>query len=334
MLFATIAQYVESGRPVGSSTVARNSQLGLSPASIRRILNDLSLAGLLIQPHTSAGRIPTDMAFRLFVDELQRGANEIDDSTIEALSNGLKDLIPNDADSWRETVQILSRLSTQAALVITPAISDALLRQLRFIPLEGNELLAVIVTRDGIVHNSYLSCEQPVNERELEKMHNYLKGQVIGHSLNEVRGILKHEIEDARLQCDRLRERAAMLGARALENSVGKTSKLVVEGRDRLVKQPELEGRLSELMSALEHKSKIVELLDKAAESDEGPLVIIGAEGGENFDGCTLISASFGADTGPVGTVGIIGPTRMNYPTMIPLVMLSAQMLSSNLKKS
>jgi heat-inducible transcriptional repressor len=311
---------------VSSKAIFATAPLGLSPASIRRTLNELTMMGLLLQPHTSAGRVPTDHAFRVFVNALRASSSRMDDGTREALSSAFRDLHPSQTASWRETVRILSDLSTQTALAITPAVSDSILRQMKFIPLDARQILAVVVTREGIVHNSYLRCEEALSGEDLERIHNYLSEMIVGRTLNEVRALLEREMEDARRCRDELRERASWLGSLALEASGAKTSELLVEGRDRLLAQPELEGRLQEVMSRLEQRGRILDLLDKAAAADEGPLVIIGREGGEAFDGFAMITAPFGKD-GSRGRIGIVGSMRMNYPAMIPLVELSAKLL-------
>ena len=332
VLFATIAKYVETGRPVSSKALSEGLLKRFSPASIRRTLQDLTLIGLLVQPHVSAGRTPTDSAFRMFVDALREPSISVNTDDRDALYGSIKDLVPSETGSWRDMVRLLSDLSTHAALVITPAVSDSILRQLKFIPIEGSRLLAVVVTREGLVHNAYLTCDKPVERNELERIHNYLEEVATGRTLNEVRHVLKDEMLDAKKRCDVVRHKAAALGAAALESSRDSVSQLLVEGRSKLIEQPELEGRLRELMSRLEEKARILALLDQAAESDRGPLVIIGGEGGEEFAGCALIAAPFGKD-GFLGNIGIVGSTRMNYPAVIPLVTLSAQLLSDSLKK-
>jgi heat-inducible transcriptional repressor len=333
VLFAAIAEYVSSGAPVSSRLLSDRARLGLSPPTIRRALHELTVAGLLVQPHTSAGRIPTDRAFRAFVDVLRESAVEVDADVRRALLEGVASLVPSEIGSWRDIVGTLSEISAQTALVITPALSDSQLRQLRFVPIEPSKLLAVVVTREGIVHNAFVESSGAVDERELEQIHNYLSDKIAGHTLNEVRTILRRETEDARARCDALRERASRLGAEALAASAVQGSHLFVEGRSRLFDRPELEGRLSELMGTLDQKARLLDMLDKAAATDRGPLVIIGDEGGAGFEGCALVTAPFGA-TGSGGQVGIIGSARMDYRAALPLVSLSAQLLSSWLKTS
>lgn len=331
VLFAVIAEYVASGAPVSSQLLSERARLGLSPPTLRRALHDLTGMGLLVQPHTSAGRIPSDRAFRVFVDALRASAGEVDPEVRRALLEGVAGLVPGEPGSWREIVRTLSEISAQAALVITPALSDSVLRQLRFVPLEPCKLLAVVVTREGLVHNAFVESSVPVGERELEQIHNYLSEKIAGRTLNEVRALLRGEMADAKARCDALRERASRLGAEALAASAVRAPQLVVEGHSRLFGRPELEGKLAELVGTLEQKGRLLDMLDKAAATDRGPLVIIGDEGGEGFEGCALVTASFGAP-GEGGQVGVVGSARMDYRRALPLVSLSAQLITAGLK--
>jgi heat-inducible transcriptional repressor len=325
ILFATIAEYVKVGQPVSSSTLAKKRQLAMSPATIRRAFLKLTKHGYLIQPHTSAGRIPTDSAFRLFANTLKERTGQLTSEKKLKLENQFRSLPIDRHESLQDVVRLLSALADQAALIITPSFSEAILRQLRFIPCGPGSLLAVVVTRDGLVHNSFLNSPEPLSDADLERIHNYLGQLIEGRTLNEIRRLLEAELDDARASCDTLRERATMLGSQAIKSSTESTSDLVVEGRSRLLAQPELSDRLEELLQVLEEKKRILKLLDMAAARDHQPFVIIGRDGGKGFDGCAMISAPFGSQ----GQIGIIGSSRMNYSSVIPLVDLAAQFLSN-----
>lgn len=329
LLFATIAEYITTGRPVSSSALVKTHALNLSSATIRRELQILTDLGYLVQPHTSAGRVPSDSAFRLFAATLKTQATQIDEEKKAQLLSGLGNLIPKGDRSWQHVVRLLADMSYQAALIVTPDFSDAILRQLRFVPCGPQSLIAVIVTRQGLVHNSYVESKDVLRERDLERIHNYLGGLIEGRSLNDIRNILREELRDARAHCDELRERATLLGSQAIQSSVNQSSELIVEGRSHLLAQIELQESTKELLSVLEEKTRILELLDRAAKKSSDPLVIIGDEGGEGFDGCAMISAPFGGH-GPEGKIGIIGSMRMNYSAIIPLVAAAAQFLSKH----
>jgi heat-inducible transcriptional repressor len=328
ILFATIAEYVSTGRPVSSGSLVKNHRLNLSPATIRRELKELEEMGLVIQPHTSAGRIPTDQAFRIFVDTLKQETNELANQHAKKALDGFQHLGLESQKTWQDVVRTLSNFVYQAALVITPALSESVLRQLRFVPCDPTSLLAVVVTREGVVHNAFVKPKKPVLEHDLERIHNYLAELITGRTLNQIRSILREELEDARTRCDEMREQATLLGTEAVTASIQNRSELVVEGRRHLAARPELRDRMEELMQVLEEKTRILELLDQAAETGTGPIVVIGQEGGEAFEGCAMISQPFGHQ-GSEGQVGVIGSARMDYSAVIPLVGLAAEFLTN-----
>lgn len=331
VLFAIISEYVTTGHPVSSKSLALGTSADLSPATVRRAMQQLTEQGYLAQPHTSAGRVPTDKGLRTFVRCLGSGDGGVEDTQVEMLAQ-LEHVNPAEHRSWQDVVRLLSTLSCQAALVVTPAMSDAVLRQLRFVPCGGNLILAVVVTKEGLVHNAYVETPVPITERELERIHNYLGELIEGKSFDEVRRVLRSELDDARRLSDTLRQQATVLGSAAIESSVDAAVEIVVEGRSRLVAQPDLKDRLETLMQVLEEKSMLLELLDRAAATDKGPMVLIGDEGGSGFEGCAMISAPFGAQGGS-GRVGLIGSARMNYKNLVPLVAVSAERLSRLLGK-
>ncbi len=330
VLFATIAEYVSYGKPVSSRSIVEKHSLGHSAATVRRELNGLTKHGYLSQPHTSAGRIPTDLAFRYFADILKTEAGQIDNTTRSKLAEGFGNLIPGGSGSWQDVVRLLADITTQAALVVTPALSDAVLQQLRFIPCGTASLLAVIVTREGLVHNAYVNPRSSVPESDLERIHNYLGSIIEGKTLNEVRTVLRGELEDARTRRDALREQATLLGTEAIQSSMELKAEIIVDGRSHLLAHPDLKDQMDELLRFLEEKTRILSLLDKTAETDPGPTVIIGEEVGDRLEGCAIITSPFGDSTNS-GRVGVIGSMRMNYPALIPLVALASQFLSAHI---
>jgi heat-inducible transcriptional repressor len=326
VLFAIISEYVKEGRPVSSKSLSQEITTDMSPATVRRAMAELTELGYIAQPHTSAGRVPTDKGLRSFVRTLGTSDNSMEAAYSEMLAQ-LERVHPGEHRSWQDVVRLLSSLSYQAALVITPAMSEAVLRQLRFVPCGGNLLLAVVVTKQGLVHNVYVESQTPLCESDLERIHNYLGELIEGKNLDDIRRILRTELENALALSDSLRQQATALGSAAIESSVDAATEVVVDGRARLVAQPELKDRLETLMQVLEEKALLLELLDRAAATDRGPLVLIGDEGGSAFEGCAVITAPFGPENSG-GRVGVIGPSRMNYRTLVPLVAVSAARLS------
>ncbi len=330
ILFAVIAEYVSTGRPVSSRRIVKNHQLNLSPATIRREMKALTEMGYVIQPHTSAGRIPTDQAFRLFVDTLKQETHQLTDQHARRILSRFQHLTMGSHETWQDVVRTLSDFVYQAALVITPALSESVLQQLRFVPIGQGALLAVVVTREGLVHNAVVKPKTQVADRDLERIHNYLGELTTGRTLNDLRTILKEELRDARKRCDAMREQATLLGTEAVQASIKSRSDLVVDGRSHLAAQPDLRDRMEELMQFLEEKTRILELLDQAVASNRGPVVVIGQEGGDAFEGCAMITAPFG-QTNNQGQIGVIGSARMDYSAVIPLVGLAAEFLTHRL---
>ena len=263
ILFSVVTEFIATGEPVGSRTLARKYGLDLSAASIRNVLADLEDTGYLKQPHTSAGRIPTDGALRLFIDTLM-DARALSPEAQAKLGQRVAEIYARGEDPLREAGRYLSELSGAAAVVTAPPRALRTLSQLRFIPTKPGQLLAVLVFSDGIVENRYVSIEGPVNDSELQRIHNLLADVIEGRSLAEVRDLFARRLADERVVVDDLRRRAFQLASRATEDASGRTE-LVIEGQARLLELPEYAdaGRLRKLMHALEERQEIVQLLDQ-----------------------------------------------------------------------
>lgn len=328
ILFAVVTEFIATGDPVGSRTLARRYGLELSAASIRNVLADLEEAGLLQQPHTSAGRVPTDRALRLFIDalsEFQAIASE-DRETMEAR---FAEIYSTADDPMRETGKYLSELSGSAAVVASTRRTDRTLNQLRFIPTRPNELLAVVVFEDGTVENRWVQVEGKLTEAELTRIHNLLADVMVGRSLQEVRDLFERRLSDDRLAVDALRHRAFELASRAV-NEAESPPQVVIEGQARLLEMPEYEdvSRLKNLVRTLEERQDLLTLLDKTI--DAGAVtVFVGSETGELGGGeLSLVVAPYTDRGATAGTVGVLGPTRMDYAKVMSLVDATAHAMS------
>lgn len=338
ILFAVVAEYIASGTPVGSRTLARKYGLELSPATIRNVLADLEEAGYLVQPHTSAGRIPTEHALRTFIEALtdfeevtvseRRSMRQRFEEVFEQVQGGRENEI------LRAAGKIISELSGKAAVVAASPTDSRKLTQLRFIRTKPLQLLAVLVFSDGIVENRYVELAEATDDSELERIHNLLADVVEGRSLGDLRDLFVRRLEDQRTEVDRLRRRAFDLAHRAVSKVVDR-GQVVIEGRARLMELPEYEDaeKLRRLVHALEDRESLVDLLERTMGAG-AVTVYIGRETGVMGDAeLSLIVAPYGdADKG-TGTVGVIGPTRMDYARMMPLVDATAAALTAALKK-
>jgi heat-inducible transcriptional repressor len=327
ILFAVVTEYIETGEPVGSRTLARRYGLDLSAASIRNVLSDLEEAALLIQPHTSAGRVPTDRAIRLFIDTLME-ARSASPEERASLKNKVADIYARGEDPLRESGRLLSELSGKAAIVARQ-IKGRTLQQLRFIPTRPGQLLAVLVFQDGAVENRFLPIDGSVPESELLKIHNLLADVIEGRTLGEVRELFARRLADDRASIDAFRRKAFALAHQAVAD-VATKNEVLIEGQLRLIDLPEYADvdRLKNLVVALEERAELVTLLDKTLAAG-AVTVFVGSEAGDIAGGqLSLVVAPFIENGQPAGTVGVLGPTRMDYAKVMPLVGATAAAMS------
>ena len=338
ILSAVVSEYLATGEAVGSRTITRRG-IDLSAATVRNVMSDLEEAGLLKQPHTSSGRVPTDQGLRFFVDSLLQ---------VRALSPREREefrsrysFSTEDADqALREAGKVLSDLSSHTVVLLTPKPSQEVLEHLEFLRLASGALLAVLVTRGGRVENRLIHLESLPTPEEMERIHEVLKGGLningAGLTLGEVRARLTTELASERSAVDELRRRAVELGLQAVAPvKADAASQVIIEGHGRLLAQA-LEGegditsRMKGLLHALDEKQRLVALLEET-EAAQGMKVFIGAETQLGDADVSVIAASYGTQEGerPLGTLGVIGPTRMNYSRVIALVDFTAQILSN-----
>ncbi|MGA7122570.1 MAG: heat-inducible transcriptional repressor HrcA [Polyangiaceae bacterium] len=334
LLYHCVTEYVSTGEPVGSRTLAKKSGLDLSPASIRNVLADLEDAGYLRQPHTSAGRVPTDRAFRLFIDALMqvRDLTSDDEASIRDRFASLETSVPH-ANVMRETGRLLSELTGTAAVVVAPRPEMLVLKQLRFLRTAPEEVLAVLVMKNGTVQNRFLRAA--VTDADLQRIHNLLDDVVEGRTLGDLRELFERRLQSERVQHDELRRRAFELGGAAVEEAADRETDMVIEGQDRLLEKPEFDDadHVRRLVTALDARKKLVRLLDLAMK-DPGGQVVVGEEAGELGGGLAIVGAPYTAYGHAAGTVGVIGPTRMDYARVLPLVAATASAMSEFMDRS
>ncbi|MGE5539804.1 MAG: heat-inducible transcriptional repressor HrcA [Gemmatimonas sp.] len=323
-----VEAYVETGEPVGSRTLARRLSTVLSPATIRNVMADLQDAGLLYSPHTSAGRLPTEAGLRLFVDGLlELGAlSKTEQADIErrcrASGRSLEEALA-------EASQALSGLSHCASLVLAPK-TEAALKHIEFVPLSNGRALVVMVAESGLVENRVIDLPLGVPPSALIEATNYLNARLVGRSLKDAREAITQEIDDGRAQIDRM---TSELVSRGLATWAGESPSgyLIVRGQANLLENvtalTELE-RVRGLLQTLETKETMLRLLDRTGSAD-GVQIFIGA-GNELFNmaGCSMIVAPFAAQGEKiVGAIGVIGPSRLNYARIIPMVDYTAKVV-------
>ncbi len=320
--------YVETGEPVGSRTLSRRSGLDLSPATIRNVMADLEEAGLLYAPHTSAGRLPTEAGLRLFVNGLLEigGVSEDEREAIESRCAAAGKSL---GQALERATAALAGLSRCAGLVVAPK-TERPLRHLEFVPLSPGRALVVLVTEEGLVENRIVEVPLGVPPSTLVQASNYLNARLIGRGLEDAKAQLALDIESQRAQLDELTRKVVEAGLASWAGGA-EGSALIVRGQAKLLDDvtalADLE-RLRALFDMLETKETLLKLLDSTREG-QGVQIFIGADNALfGVAGCSLIVAPYANSREQVvGAIGVIGPTRINYARIIPLVDYTAKVV-------
>ena len=324
-----VESYLASGTPVGSRTLAKLGALGLSPASIRNVMQDLEEMGLLASPHHSAGRLPTDIGLRLFVDGMMQTAEPApeDRAAIEEQVRGRG--LPIE-DVLSRTTSVLAGLSACAAIVMVPK-AEAVLRQLTFVPLAPDRALAVLVGGDGSVENRVIDLPPGLPPAALVQAANYINARLTGLTLGQAAERLRQEIAAERAELDALSQDVVEKGLAVWSSDGAQRSILIVRGQAHLLDEQgttDLE-RLRSLLADLDGKEDLVRVLDLARAS-QAMKIFIGSENKLfSLSGSSVIAAPYrAAGDRVVGVIGVIGPTRLNYARVVPMVDYTAKALS------
>lgn len=325
VLRALVREYVRYGRPVGSRRLSRIYREGLSPATLRNVMADLEEAGYLTQPHTSAGRVPTGEGYRYYVESLM-GRAGLDPEEAGAIRRHLE-AETDPEDLMNRTCGVLSSYSDNIGIVLAPPISRAVMRHIEFVRWTDQRILVILVSSSGLVQHRLIPTEETYSQSELDQAGRYLVEHFSGRTLTEVRGELLHLLSQERAQYDRLLRSAAMLGVASLEDAVGSREEepqVYLGGASRVVRKIPTEepDRLSALLQALEEKKMLVKIVTECIrEGQAGPFVTIGLE--RHIPGLVdwaLITSPYEYEGQSFGSLGILGPSRMEYERTISLV--------------
>ncbi|NNC98839.1 MAG: heat-inducible transcription repressor HrcA [Gammaproteobacteria bacterium] len=334
-----VETYIKEGHPVGSRTLSKLPELGVSSATVRNVMSDLEELGLITAPHTSAGRIPTAQGYRLFVDSMVR-SSIMTREAIEHLSDTFK--METDPEVLlAHASEVLSDLTRFAGVVVSPSQSVTTFHQLEFMPLTDSRILAILVTEDGRVQNRVLPVAQVFKDSELIEAANYFNQRYKGNTLEEVRHML---LEDMRADNDEMHRlnHTAMLAASMIisEEDDHIDHDVMLSGEQKLLNVPDLcqIETLQKLFDAFKTKRDLLDLLDRSLKA-EGVSVFIGEESGYSSLGeCSVIASPYEIGGKVIGTLGVVGPTRMAYNDVISVVDITAKLLgralSSNATKS
>jgi heat-inducible transcriptional repressor len=326
ILEAVIEDYIATAEPVGSRTITRSHELALSPATVRNVMSDLEEMGLLVSPHTSAGRVPTDKAYRLYVNSILEVKNLTRDSR-EQIQRRCRLAGKDLAQVLKETSRLLSSTSSYMGVVMAPHLAASLFRQIEFVKLGSRRILAILVSQSGTVQNRLIQTADEMSQEDLIRMANYLNGLLQGLTIAQVRERLIREMQSEKVRYDALMAQALALSEQAIASDA---PELFLEGQANILDQPEFAdaAKMREIFRAFEQKSQLLELLDRSMQAD-GVQIFIGAESHLlNMEGMSLITSTYMTGKDTVGVLGVIGPTRMGYGRVIPIVDYTAKLIS------
>ncbi len=327
-----IERYIRDGEPVGSRTLAHDAGMDLSPATIRNIMVDLENVGLVTSPHTSSGRVPTVNGYRMFIDSLVtlKHPNEIE-------IDNLKTQLANDQSSpamLESASRILSNVTHLAGVVMMPRRDQVSFLHIEFLPLSGDKVMVILVTKSGEVVNRIIKPKRCYTASELEQVANYINTTYSGLTLSRVRASMIKEMRLAKDDMNRIMNRAIEMTEQVLDPIDGEGDFLIA-GQTNLMSFRELSDmqKLRQLFDAFNEKHEIVQLLDGCLKAD-GVQIFIGEESGyTHLDRCSVVTAPYEINNEVVGVLGVIGPKRMEYARVIPVVDVTAKLLSTALKQ-
>jgi heat-inducible transcriptional repressor len=332
VLHAVVSEYLATGEAVGSQTVARRYALDISPATVRSVMGDLEGEGFLRHPHTSAGRIPTDRGLRVYIDTLLR---------VRSLSASEKEDIRGrlgPATELQETMQrvarLLRELSHLAVIVQAPRPESDAVSHMEFVRLRDGQVLAVIATTSGQIQNRLIHIDFPLTPGDLDRINNYLNSLVTGLTLDRMRRrvLLEIERERERSASDPVLAHALGLAAAAVP-AANSTGEILFDGQSNLVEKAADLERARCVLRTLEEKDQIAKLLDRTLAAP-GICVFIGSEANlADLSDVSVVAASYSSEERPIGTIGVIGPSRMNYSRVIPLVDFTADVITEILPR-
>ena len=346
ILTAIINEHFVTGEPVGSKAIAERfaNASGLSSATIRSVMGELEDLGLLEQPHTSAGRVPTDKGYRFYVDNLL-GVLSISNDDLHRIGDefGLNpsDFAETPDRLLQRTSQLLSALSNNVGIVVSPSLASDRLQHIEFVNLSDNRILVVLVSAPNIVHNKIIRLKVSFTREELEKTANYLNSEFAGKSLSEIRNEILSLMHEEKTLFDKLLQTAVILCSESIENDDDAEGEVFIEGTTNILSKKDFADleRLRDLLGMIAERSRLLQILNECIARDGsvagGVQVVIGSENrSPSLQNCSLISAPYRiGDNATVGTLTVLGPTRIEYARMISIVSYVARVLEKMMSR-
>lgn len=326
LLKTLVERYIQGGQPVGSRTLARDSGMNLSPATIRNVMSDLEDLGLVASPHTSSGRVPTVQGYRLFVDRLL-SVKPLRHSMVEQLKHSLD--VSDQERVIDSASSLLSEVTSLAGLVMLPRRDLVILQHIEFLPLSANRVLVILVINDQEVQNRIINTERDFGADELHRVANYLNAEFAGRDLATIRQRILSSMKQTRDDMHTLMQTAVDMADHIVQTS--QSGDYVIAGETNLMNYAEMADleKLRQLFDAFHAKRDVLHILDQSIQA-EGIQIFIGEESGYSaFGECSVITKPYSVDDEVVGVLGVIGPTRMAYDRVIPIVDVTAKILGS-----
>ncbi|HEY4058820.1 MAG TPA: heat-inducible transcriptional repressor HrcA [Kofleriaceae bacterium] len=325
ILQAVVQEYLHGGDAVGSRTITRRHELGLSPATVRNVMADLEDLGLLEQRHTSAGRVPTASGLRFFIDSLLKVRSL---SAREQQEIRERVAAPTPDEVVKNASRLLADLTQHAGVIIAPDPDQQRLGQIEFVPLRDGKLLAVLVTTDGRIENRLIEPGADVDVRRLERIHNYLNELLSGMTIDEVRDRVIRELGEDKNKYDEAIATALRLGHAVFVAPPERNAEVLITGQANLLDAELANDRAKHLLRTLEDKETLIRLLDRTRLAD-GLQVFLGAETAEAaLATSSVVGVSYGPEESPIGALAVIGPMRMNYGKVMSVVEVTADALT------
>ena len=334
LLRVLIQRYIRDGQPVGSRTLAKDSGLDLSPATIRNVMSDLEDLGLVSAPHTSAGRVPTVAGYRVFVDTLVR-YRQPKGMDVDKLRQKIRGDVDDAGALVTSVSNLLSDITHLAGVVTVPRGQHATLRQIEFLPLSENRILTILVINDRDVQNRILHTDRTYTADELQQAANYINEHYAGVEMTQIRDRILEDLESTRDSMNQAMHDIIAIAQSAMTDDEKRQAQFVLSGETRLMDFEELSDveTLRRLFEAFSRKRLMLDLLDRSINAD-GVQIFIGEESGyQILDDCSVVTAPYKLDDDTVGVLGVIGPTRMAYDRVVPIVDITARLLRSALNQ-
>jgi len=331
LLKALIERYISDGQPVGSRTLAKDLGNELSPATIRNVMADLEELGLIQSPHTSAGRIPTALGYRVFVDTLIK-VRPLDITELRRLEGELS-AAPDPQQMMESASTLLSQITRLAGVVVLPRQEQTAIRQIEFLQLSANRVLAILITQEGRVHNRVIVTERSYSPSELVEAANYFNDLYAGRFLSEVKQVLLAAMQQDSETMQRAMRTAMIMARHMFAEDDRESADIVVSGESNLLDVPELGDvrKLRRLFDTFNTKRDLLHLLDQCLRTNGVQIFIGGESGYQAFEECSVVASPYSVDGRIVGMLGVIGPTRMSYEQVIPIVDVTARLLGGAL---